>query len=198
MKYVALLSLLLVLAACGEKAGQPQTETTGTAQSVQQTGTLTATTTGVTGGTSSALEPSDKAFVERAGGAGLAEVQIGTLALQKASSADVKAFAQRMVTDHSKGNEELQQLATAKGVALPAEIDGDHKAALNHLTSLSGTEFDKAYMQHMVDDHQKAVALFEGAAASAQDIELKAWATKTLPTLREHLQLAQTVSSRLR
>ena len=198
MKYLASLSLLLVLIGCGEKAGQPDTETTGTAQSVQQTGTATATTTGVTGGTSSALEPSDKEFVTKAGGGGLAEVQMGNLALQKASSAEVKSFAQRMVTDHSKANEELQQLATAKGVALPTDLDPDPKAALDHLSSLNNAEFDKAYMQHMVEDHQKDVAEFEKASTSAYDSDLKAWAAKTLPTLKEHLQLAQSVSSKLR
>ncbi|HJQ35634.1 MAG TPA: DUF4142 domain-containing protein [Thermoanaerobaculia bacterium] len=197
MKYAAIfLSMLLMLAACGEKAGQPETETTGTAQSVQQTGTATATTTAATGGTSSALSPDDKEFVSKAGMGGLAEVQMGNLGLSKATSADVKAFAQRMVTDHSKANEELSQLATAKGVALPTELDGDHKAALDHLTSLTGADFDKAYMKHMVEDHEKDVAEFDKASTTAGDSDLKAWAGKTLPTLKEHLQLAKTVSSK--
>lgn len=197
MKYAALLlSILLMLAACGEKAGQPETETTGTAQSMQETGTATATTTAATGGTSSALSPDDKEFVSKAGIGGLAEVQMGNLALSKSTSADVKAFGQRMVTDHSKANEELSQLATAKGVALPTELDADHKAALDHLTSLTGADFDKAYMKHMVEDHEKDVAEFEKASTTATDSDVKAWAGKTLPTLKEHLQLAQTVSGK--
>lgn len=200
MKYAAALSLSLLLVAfgaCKEKAGQPETETTGTAQSAQETGTATATTTAATGGTTSALSPDDKEFVSKAGMGGLAEVQMGNLALSKASSADVKAFGQRMVTDHSKANEELSQLATAKGVALPTELAGDHKAALEHLSSLSGAEFDKAYMKHMVEDHEKDVSEFEKASTTAGDSDLKAWAGKTLPTLKEHLQLAQTVSKKV-
>jgi putative membrane protein len=197
MKYIATLAALLMLAACGEKAGLPETETTGTAQSVQSTGTATATTTASTGGTSSALSPDDKEFVTKAGIGGLAEVQMGNLGLSKASSADVKAFAQRMVTDHSNANAELAQLATAKGVALATELDADHKAAFDHLSSLSGAEFDKAYMKHMVEDHEKDVAEFDKASTTAGDSDLKAWAGKTLPTLKEHLELAKSVSSKV-
>ena len=118
--------------------------------------------------------------------------------MQKASSADVKAFGQRMVTDHSKANDELSQLATAKGLALPTELGGEHKDALDHLSSLSGAEFDKAYMKHMVEDHVKDVAEFEKASTTAMDSDVKGWAGKTLPTLQQHLQLAKDVSSKLK
>jgi putative membrane protein len=199
MKHIiAALSLLILLAACREKAGQPQTETTGTAQSVQQTSSATATTTGESGGTSSALTPDDKEFVSKAGMGGLAEVQMGNLALSKASSADVKAFGQRMVTDHSKANAELAQLATAKGVALPTELAGEEQATMDRLSKLSGAEFDKAYMKDMVEDHEKDVAEFDKASTTAMDGDLKAWAAKTLPTLKEHLEHAKSVSSKLR
>lgn len=193
--------LLVVFAACEaeDRTGQPETETTGTpaAQSVQQTSTATATTTAITGGTASSLTPEDKEFISKAGMGGLYEVQAANLALQKASSADVKQFAQRMVADHSKANAELSQLAMAKGATLPTELAGDHKAAFEHLSTLSGAEFDKMYMQHMVPDHQKDIAEFERAAGGAQDPQVKAWAGKTLPTLREHLQLATTVGGKV-
>src|SRR5687767_712828 len=128
MKYVVALSLILILAACRERAGMPQTETTGTADSVQEATTAASATT--TGGTGSAMTPEDKEFVSKAGMAGLAEVQMANLALQKAASADVKSFAQRMATDHAKANEELQQFATTKGIAVPAELDGELKGAV--------------------------------------------------------------------
>ena len=195
---ITALSLLILLTACREKAGQPQTETTGTAQSVQQTSSATATTTGESGGTSSALTPQDKEFVSKAGMGGLAEVQMGNLALSKASSADVKAFGQRMVTDHSNANAELAQLATAKGVALPTELAGEEQATMDRLSKLSGAEFDKTYMKDMVEDHEKDVAEFDKASTTAMDGDLKAWAAKTLPTLKEHLQHAKSVSSKLR
>ena len=195
---VLLAALALVLGACRERAGQPETDTTGTAQAESQTSdTASATTTGVTGGTVSDMTPDDKEFVSKAGMAGLAEVQMGNLALQKASSADVKAFAQRMVADHSKANAELAQFATTKGLALPTELEGDPEKAMEHLTSLSGADFDKAYMDHMVADHEKAVADFEKASTSATDADLKAWAGKTLPTLKEHFQLAKDVRGKV-
>lgn len=191
--------LLLALAACKKEStdGLPNTETTGTAQS-PSTSTASATSTGVTGGTSSVVVPADKEFVSKAGMGGLAEVQMGNLALQKAQSAGVKAFAQRMVTDHSNANAELAQLATAKGLTLPTELDGDPKAAMDHLNGLSGAEFDKAYMHHMVEDHEKDVSEFEKASTGAQDADIKGWAGKTLPTLQEHLKLSKEVSGKLK
>lgn len=176
--------------------GTPETETTGTAQSVQQTSSATATTTGITGGTSSTAQPADKEFVVNAGMAGLAEVQMGNLALKNARSADVKAFAQRMVSDHSRSNAELSQLVTAKGLALPAELAGKHQQALEHLQTLSGAEFDKAYMQHMVTDHQEAVTLFQ-TGTTAADADIQAYASKTLPILQQHLELATTVAGKI-
>jgi putative membrane protein len=190
-------TLAVLLIGCGEKAGQPETDTTGSAQSVQQTDTATATTTGATGGTTSTLSAEDKEFISKAGMGGLAEVQMGNLALQKATNADVKAFAQRMVTDHSKANDELSQLATAKGVALPTELAGEHKAGFDHLSSLSGAEFDKAYMQHMVEDHDKDVAEFDKASTSATDADVKSWAGKTLPTLQSHQQQAKDTAKKV-
>src|SRR5688572_241099 len=153
---VAALLLLTFLACKSETTdGLPNTETTGTSQS-PSTATSDPTTTGATGGTSSPVTPTDKEWVTTAGMAGMAEVQMGNLAMQTAENAEVKSFAQRMVTDHSKSNEELQQLVTAKGLTLAAQLDGEHKSAMDHLTGLSGAEFDKAYMQHMVADHDKA------------------------------------------
>ncbi len=195
---VAALALSLVLAACKSETtdGLPATETTGTAQS-PSTATSDPSTTAATGGTSSTASPQDKEWISQAGMAGLAEVQMGNLALQKAQSADVKAFAQRMVTDHTTANEELVQLTTAKGLTLPAQLAGEHQAGLEHLTGLSGAEFDKAYMEHMVADHEKAVGLFTTGSNSAQDPDIKAYAAKNLPILQEHARLAGEVNAKL-
>ena len=196
---VALAVVVMALGACSKEStdGLPATETTGTSQS-PSTATSDPSTTAATGGTSSTASPEDKEWVAQAGLAGLAEVQMGNLALQKAQNADVKAFAQRMVTDHTKANEELVQLTSAKGLTLATELSGEPKAGLDHLQSLSGAEFDKAYMQHMVADHNKAVALFTTGSTSAQDADIKAFATKTLPTLQEHAKLAQEVNGKLK
>jgi putative membrane protein len=196
MKWITAALVALAFVACekDDTTGMPETETTGTVQSAQQTTPSSATTTGSTGGTSSAMAPEDKEFIAKAGMGGLFEVKAGDVARQKGSSANVKSFAERMVSDHSKANAELAQLATAKGVALPTELEGEQEAAFEHLQSLTGAELDKAYMQHMVADHEKDVAEFEKASTSAQDPDVKAWAAKTLPTLREHLEQARRAS----
>ena len=199
LKRIAGAVALILLAACKpeNRSGLPETETTGTVQSVQETTTASATTTGESGGTLSAMTTEDKEFVVKAGMGGLYAVQAGNLALQNASSPDVRSFAQRMVTDHAKANAELAQLATAKGLALATELAGDHEMAVEHLKTLSGAEFDKAFMEHMVSDHASDVAEFEKASTSATDADLKAWAGRTLPTLREHERLAKAVAGRV-
>ncbi len=199
-KYTAAVALVLLAACKAENtSGQPETDTTlTTGQSSQQTGTASATTTGSTGGGMSAMTPEDKEFVSDAGMDGLFEVQAGNLALQKAESADVKTFAQRMVTDHGAANAELAQLATTKGLALPTELGGPMKDAYQHLEGLSGAEFDKAYMQHMVEGHNKDVAEFEKVSTTGGDFDLKGWAGKTLPTLQQHQQMAKDISSKLK
>ena len=191
---------LMLLVACGseDRTGQPETDTTATTgQSAQETSSATATTTGAGGGTISMMSPDDKEFVTKAGMGGLYEVQAGNLALQNGTSADVKTFAQRMVTDHGKANAELAQLATTKGVALPTELAGEHKTAFDHLSSMSGAEFDKMYMQHMVEDHNKDVGEFEKASTSATDADVKTWAGKTLPTLKEHQSMAKEIAAKM-
>ena len=190
------------LAACGggespNTTGTPETETTGSMQSVQQTGTQAATTTAMTGGTVSSASPEEKEFVSNAGMVGLAEVQMANLALQKSENAEIKAFSQRIVTDHTASNGQLSQLATMKGLVLPTELAGEHQSGLEHLQGLSSAEFDRAYMQHMVSDHQKAVQLFQNGSTTAQDAEIRAFITKNLPILQQHLQMAQQLAGKV-
>jgi putative membrane protein len=138
-----------------------------------------------------ANEAPDHTFVVKAAEGGLAEVDLGQLAADKASSEDVKKFGQRMVTDHSKANDELKALAQQKNITLPTEVDAKDKATHDRLAKMSGAAFDKAYMQHMVADHKTDVNEFKKESASGKDPDVKAWAGKTLPTLEEHLKLAQ-------
>jgi putative membrane protein len=201
LKKYAAAAALVILAACKSEntSGLPETETTATgAQSIPETGSAAASTTAAGGGTMSPMTPEDKEFVSDAGMDGLFEVQAGNLALQKAESADVKSFAQRMVTDHGAANAELAQLATTKGLVLPTELGGPMKDAYEHLNGLSGTELDKAYMQHMVEGHNKDVAEFEKVSTTGGDSDLKAWAGKTLPTLQQHQQMAKDISAKLK
>jgi putative membrane protein len=147
-----------------------------------------------TGAAKTAAAASDHHFVTDVAMDGMAEVELGRVAADKASSADVKKFAQRMVDDHSKANDELKTLAQNKNITLPTAVDAKHKAAMDRLSKLSGESFDRAYMQDMVRDHQKAVTAFRTESKGGKDADVKAWAAKTLPTLEEHLKMAQDTS----
>ena len=134
---------------------------------------------------------SDRKFMEKAAQGGMAEVELGKLAAQKAQSPQVKQFGQRMVDDHSKANDQLKKLASNKGVTLPTEMDRSSKREMDKLSKLSGAEFDAEYMKHMVSDHKKDVKEFKSEANKAKDADVKQFAASTLPTLEEHLKLAQ-------
>lgn len=138
-------------------------------------------------------DKTDMKFATTAAQGGMAEVAVGQVASSKAASADVKQFAQRMVTDHTKANQELNQTASKSGVTLPQGVAKEDKAKADRLTRLEGAAFDKAYMKMMVEDHEKTVALFEKEANSGSDPDMKAFAQKTLPTLKEHLEMARSV-----
>jgi putative membrane protein len=133
----------------------------------------------------------DAAFAKKAAIGGMAEVAMGKLAQQKAQNDQVKQFGARMVDDHSKANDELKQIASAKGIALPSEPDAQHKSKMAKMEKLSGAAFDRAYMDEMVGDHKHDVADFRKEASSGKDSDLKAFASKTLPTLEDHLKMAQ-------
>jgi len=133
----------------------------------------------------------DAAFVKQASAAGLAEVALGQLGADKGQSQDTKTFGQQMVTDHTKANDELTRIAGTKGLTPSSEpMPADQKAA-KAIEAKSGDAFDKAFAAKMVADHKKAVALFTKESTSGKDPELKAFATQTLPTLKQHLEMAQ-------
>jgi len=128
---------------------------------------------------------------------GLAEVELGQLASTKASSEKVKSFAQRMVTDHGKANDELKSLASSKQIMLPTMVAGKEKAEHDKFAKLSGDAFDRAYVRDMVADHKKDVAAFRQEASNGKDPDVKAWASKTLPTLEEHLKMIEDIQKEM-
>jgi putative membrane protein len=134
---------------------------------------------------------SDQAFVTEAAKGGMAEVELGKLAQEKGSSAQVKTFGERMVTDHGKANDELQTLAKNKSITLPSGLAPKDKALRDRLAKLSGDAFDRAYMNAMLTDHRKDVAAFKHESETGKDPDVKSFASKTLPTLEDHLKLAQ-------
>jgi putative membrane protein len=143
---------------------------------------------------SSQLSAADQNFVKKAAEGGMAEVELGKLATEKASSDDVKKFGQRMVDDHGKANDQLKQIASQKGVNVPSDLDAKDKALKDRLSKLSGAEFDRAYMKNMVHDHTKDVAEFRKESKSAKDNDLKNFASQTLPTLEDHLKQAKSIA----
>ena len=147
---------------------------------------------------STTLGESDRDFFNEAARGGMAEVEMGRLAAQKGQSADVKRFGERMVTDHSKANEELKQLAAQKGVTLPAGPSDMQKQEMDRLSKLSGAAFDREYMKLMVEDHDKDVKDFQDQANGAGDPDVKSFAAKILPIITEHQKLAHEIAAKLK
>jgi len=135
-------------------------------------------------------------FIKKASTAGMKEVKAGKMAADKAASNDVKSFANRMVTDHTKANDQLMQLIRSKNWNISPPTDAETNPD-GMLADASGTAFDKAYVSMMVQDHQQAVALFENAATTVQDPDVKAFAKQTLPTLQQHLASIQSIATKM-
>ncbi len=136
-------------------------------------------------GKSSSLSAKDKTFIHKAAKGGMMEVAMGNLAAQNGQSDDVKSFGKRMVTDHSKANEELKSIAAKKGVKLPSKEPSGKWSS------------DKAYMDMMVKDHEKDLAEFQEEASTGTDPDVKKFAEDTAKVVQEHLDLAKQTQSKL-
>jgi putative membrane protein len=133
----------------------------------------------------------DSSFAMKASAGGMAEVKMGQLAADKGSNDAVKAFGQRMVTDHSKAGDKLKDVAAKEGVTLPSDMNKADQREYDRLSKLSGKDFDQAYAQAMVKDHVNDVAEFKKEAASGANVSIKQFASDTLPTLQDHLKQAR-------
>jgi putative membrane protein len=153
-------------------------------------------------------------FVTKAANVNMAEIQLGRLAEQKAQSPQVKDFARQMVEDHTKANNDLEQIARAQNIPLPTELDKDHQDVMQKLQGLSGADFDREYMDAMVDGHQDAVDLLKDHADDLKDnaqqgapvgtsgsapakVQADQWAANTLPTVQSHLDMAKRIQEQL-
>jgi len=139
------------------------------------------------------VDESDAKFAVEAANGGMAEVVLGKLASEKAANKKVKDFGAMMVTDHSKADDELKALAHKLNITLPDSISSDESKTRDDLAKKSGADFDKDYVSNMVDDHKKDVKAFEDAAKNCKDSDLKAFANKTLPTLKMHLEAIEKI-----
>ncbi|CDG85411.1 DUF4142 domain-containing protein [Janthinobacterium agaricidamnosum] len=145
------------------------------------------------------LSRADQKLVVELAQANMAEIDAGKLAASKAQNPQLKAFGQQMVDDHTRALQEVQQLAQAKGVALPAETDSKHKQMAQKLAGLSGDAFDRQYAAHSgVDDHQKAHALLQRVQARAKDPDLKALAARLMPAVDQHLTSVQQLNAAIK
>ena len=147
------------------------------------TGTASKTSTGSTGGVVSTLTNSDKQFFISAAQMNMAELALSRIATDQATNPDVRKLAAQMLADHQKIDQELKEFALKKGVALPTPVTSE---------SLPNADLDHAYVLRMISDHRKAIDEFN--AAILTDPDLRGWAARTLPILREHLAAAQKIS----
>jgi putative membrane protein len=154
------------------------------------------------------LSESDKMFVTNAADGGMFEVRAGELAAAKGDSTSigfmhgdslsVKSFGRMMITDHTKVNEELKDLATRKGASVPTSLTAPKQQKLDSLSAVSGEAFNQMYAKMMVSSHQETVTLFQAQSASGNDSELKSWASEKLSALQEHLHMAQMLADSVR
>nr|WP_276900130.1 DUF4142 domain-containing protein [Pedobacter kyonggii] len=145
-----------------------------------------------------AVDEADAKFTTQAAVGGMAEVELGKLALEKSSNPQVKEFATMMVKDHGMANTELMAIAKQKNITLPSTVDDEHKKKMDDLSKKSGADFDKAYVDAMVSGHKSTLKLMEDELRDAKDADLKAFATKTAPIVQSHLVMINKINDSMK
>jgi len=184
MQSMAALALAVGLSACAGDTTPDATRTTGTGGTVGTTGDINA----------------DRGFLEEQLAMGTAEVELGRLAQERAQHADVKEFGAMMVRDHQMAADELRPIASKVTTGQPpaATADyGDHKELMEDLSKLSGLEFDRKYIEEMINDHQEGVDDLQDKSENAANPDVKQWAAKRLPAMRQHLERARSIKETL-
>ncbi len=196
MKRICLFALLLsatwTLSSCGD--GHSTT-------SKDSTGTEVTDSKAVADSINQENRPVDKEsadFAVKVADVGLTEVAMGKLAQEKATDQRVKDFGSMMITDHTKAGDELKAIADRKGITLPSTSSPEHQGMMEKLNDKKGLDWDKAYIDHMIDGHKSTIDDFEKASNNLADADLKAFATNTLPTLKAHLDSAQAIKDYLK
>jgi putative membrane protein len=189
---------LLLMAAMA--AGMLQACSGGKASSTSDSSSTTSDSTKVITikSDSSAKAISDTTFASKAAISGMAEVALGKMAASKGTDSKIKDFGKMMVMDHGKANAELMSIAKSKNIMLPATLDAEHQAKSDSLSKLTGKDFDKGYVQVMIEGHKKTLALMQTEASNGKDAELKAFAAKTAPIVQMHLTEITKIQSGLK
>jgi len=141
------------------------------------------------------LKSKDAKFLRDMAENNLLEIRIGQLAQQKSQNDQVKAFAQKLVQDQTKANQDLTQIAQSKGVTLPMQLDKRHERTVENLSSLSGNDFDRAFLRRMERDDRSDVRKLESESKRAADADVKQFASTTLPVVQDHLSRERTLYS---
>ncbi|MDQ0965706.1 putative membrane protein [Flavobacterium sp. W4I14] len=145
-----------------------------------------------------AVDGADAKFTTQAAVGGMAEVELGKLALEKSSNPQVKEFATMMVKDHGMANTELTAIAKQKNITLPSTVDDEHKKKMDDLSKKSGADFDKAYVDAMVSGHKSTLKLMEDESRDGKDADLKAFAKKTAPIVQSHLVMINKINDSMK
>jgi len=183
---------------------QPSTATSSSPSAAASASGPGATATATKGDTkasasaSSKLDRADRKFIEQAATDGMKEVEVSRTVASKATDPGVKAFAERMVKDHSEANKKLMDLAQSKGLQLPTDLKRGDRKDVEKMAKMDPDKMDKAYMKDQVKDHKKDVKAFEKEAKDGKDADVKRFAADTLPTLQEHLKLAQDTDDKVK
>jgi len=203
MKKTLLAGMICVaaLVACNnDKTGSTtvsDTTTTASSQATDAANAAAAATRADTISTTHAMNP-DNEFAGEAADGGMLEVKLGQLAKAKGTAASVKALGSMMATDHGKANDELKALAQKNNIGLPAALSEKSQKTYDGLAAKKGADFDKAYAAMMVDDHNEDISKFQSEADNGQNADLKAFAAKTLPTLKHHLEMSNSTKAGLK
>lgn len=174
------------------------TDTSATmATSATDTATTATTDTSTAATSTVPLSDKDKDFVTSAGKGGMAEVALAQDAVNHATNPDVKAFAQKLIDDHTKANGELSSFASGHGVTIPSDLESKIKEVKERLLKLTGKSFDQAFVKQMVEDHKSTIKMFEDESKNGADTSLKTWVDSTLPTLKGHLKMAEDLQAKV-
>ena len=144
------------------------------------------------------IDNSAQEFAEEAAMGSMMEIEASKIALSQATNADVKAFAQQIIDDHTKVSQELKRIASTKNMILPTMLSDAHQKDLNDLREKTGNDFDKKYVSMMVNDHKDDVDDFRDASDKLDDADLKTFAINTLPTLQKHLDTIQQIEEKIK
>jgi len=202
------LAMLPASAQTASSEDQPGSPTSGASSSSSSGGSSSnpssgsmnqgsSSTSGATTSSGAALSEADRNFITQAAEGGMAEVRMGELGQEKATNSEVKSLAKTLQDDHQKANDELANIAKSKGFDMPSSMGSTHESAISALENKSGQDFDRAFVRDTIRDHKKDIAEFERAANDLQDPDLKAFAQKTVPILRNHLSSAEQASKSL-